>query len=42
VRARNQIAAPARLAPGLVLHEPDGRFTAAADAVLREGRGLEL
>jgi tRNA1(Val) A37 N6-methylase TrmN6 len=42
VRARKQIAAPARLAPGLVLHEPDGRFTAAADAVLREGRGLEL
>jgi tRNA1(Val) A37 N6-methylase TrmN6 len=42
VRARKQIAAPARLAPGLVLHAPDGRFTAAADAVLREGRGLEL
>jgi tRNA1(Val) A37 N6-methylase TrmN6 len=42
VRARKQIAAPARLAPGLVLHEPDGRFTAAAEAVLREGRGLEL
>jgi tRNA1(Val) A37 N6-methylase TrmN6 len=42
VRARKQIAAPARLAPGLVLHEPDGRFTDAAEAVLREGRGLEL
>jgi len=42
VRARKQIAAPARLAFGLVLHEPDGRFTAAAEAVLREGRGLEL
>ena len=42
VRARKQIAAPARLAPGLVLHESDGRFTAAAEAVLREGRGLEL
>src|SRR5205085_1182682 len=26
VRARKQIAAPARLAPGLVLHEPEGRF----------------
>jgi len=42
VRARKQIAAPARLAAGLVLHEPDGRLTAAAEAVLREGRGLEL
>ena len=42
VRARKQIAAPARLAVGLVLHEPDGRLTAAAEAVLREGRGLEL
>ena len=42
VRARKHIAAPARLAVGLVLHEPDGRLTAAAEAVLREGRGLEL
>jgi tRNA1(Val) A37 N6-methylase TrmN6 len=42
VRARKQIAAPARLAPGLVLHEPDGRFTAAAEAVLRGGEGLTL
>ena len=42
VRARKQVAAPARLAAGLVLHEPDGRLTAAAEAVLREGRGLEL
>ena len=42
VRARKQIAAPARLAAGLVLHEPDGRFTTAAEAVLREGRGIEL
>ncbi len=42
VRARKQIAAPARLAPGLVLHEADGRLTAAAEAVLRESRGLEL
>ena len=42
VRARKQIAAPARLAAGLVLHELDGRLTAAAEAVLREGRGLEL
>lgn len=42
VRARKQVAAPARLAPGVVLHEPDGRLTAAADAVLREGGGLQL
>jgi tRNA1(Val) A37 N6-methylase TrmN6 len=42
VRARKQITAPARLAPGLVLHEPDGRFTAAAEAVLRGGEGLTL
>ena len=42
VRARKQVAAPARLAAGLVLHEPDGRFTAAAEAVLRGGGGLEL
>ena len=42
VRVRSQVSAPARLAPGLVLHEADGRLTAAAEAILREGRGLEL
>jgi tRNA1(Val) A37 N6-methylase TrmN6 len=42
VRVRSQVSAPARLAPGLVLHEPDGRLTADAEGVLREGRGLEL
>ncbi len=42
VRARKQIAAPARLAPGLVLHRPDGRLTDRAEGVLREGRGLDL
>ncbi len=42
VRARKQVAAPARLAPGLVLHEPDGRFTEAAEAVLRGGAALAL
>jgi tRNA1(Val) A37 N6-methylase TrmN6 len=42
VRARKQVAAPARLAPGLVLHEPDGHLTAAAEGVLREGRRLDL
>jgi tRNA1(Val) A37 N6-methylase TrmN6 len=42
VRARKQIAAPARLAPGLVLHRADGRPTESAYGVLREGRGIEL
>jgi tRNA1(Val) A37 N6-methylase TrmN6 len=42
VRARKQIAAAARLLPGLVLHENDGRFTPAAEAVLRDGAALAL
>jgi tRNA1(Val) A37 N6-methylase TrmN6 len=42
VRARKHVAAPARLASGLVLHQPDGGLTVDADGVLREGRGLEL
>jgi tRNA1(Val) A37 N6-methylase TrmN6 len=42
VRARKQVAAPARLAVGLVLHEADGRFSAAAEAVLRGGEALVL
>lgn len=42
VRARKQVAGPARLLPGLVLHEADGRFTAAADAVLRGGEALAV
>lgn len=42
VRARKQISAPARLAHGLVLHRPDGRLTDGAEAVLREGKGLDL
>jgi tRNA1(Val) A37 N6-methylase TrmN6 len=42
VRVRKQVEAPARLLPGLILHEPDGRFTRAAEAVLRDGEGLVL
>ena len=42
VRGRKSVAAPTRLMPGLVLHEPDGRYTAAADAVLRHGAGIVL
>jgi tRNA1(Val) A37 N6-methylase TrmN6 len=40
VRARKQVAAPARLLPGLVLHGADGRFTAEAEGVLRGGAAL--
>jgi tRNA1(Val) A37 N6-methylase TrmN6 len=42
VRARRQVATSARLTAGLILHEIDGRFTAAAEAVLRGGEGLRL
>jgi tRNA1(Val) A37 N6-methylase TrmN6 len=42
VRARKQIAAPARFARGLVLHRPDGRPTDRSDGILREGRALDL
>ncbi len=31
---------PDRLLPGLALHEADGRFTPAVEAVLRDGKGL--
>jgi tRNA1(Val) A37 N6-methylase TrmN6 len=37
VRARKGLHSPLVLAAGLVLHEADGRFTAAAEAVLRDG-----
>ena len=40
--ARKGSRAPLRLLPGLVLHEADGRFTPAADAVLRDGAPLAL
>ncbi len=42
VRARKGIATPLRLAAGLVLHEADGRYTDAADAVLRGRSALAL
>jgi len=42
VRARKQVAAPARLAAGLVLHGADGRFSPDAEGVLREGGGLDI
>jgi tRNA1(Val) A37 N6-methylase TrmN6 len=42
VRAVKGSAQPMRLAAGLILHEVDGRYPAAADAVLRHAQGLEL
>jgi tRNA1(Val) A37 N6-methylase TrmN6 len=41
VSARKGIATPLTLARGLVLHEPDGGYTAEADAALR-GAALDL
>ncbi len=42
VRARKGVATPLRLAAGLVLHEADGSYTDAADAVLRGRSALAL
>jgi tRNA1(Val) A37 N6-methylase TrmN6 len=42
VHARKDVATPTRLLPGLILHEADGRFTAQADAVLRDAKALEF
>lgn len=42
VRAVKGSATPMRLAAGLVLHEPGGGYTAAADQVLRHGAALPL
>jgi tRNA1(Val) A37 N6-methylase TrmN6 len=42
VRARKAIATPTRLSPGLVLHDADGRYTAAAEIILRGGAALDL
>lgn len=41
VQARRGMATPLRLLPGLALHD-DGAYTARAEAVLRDGAGLEL
>jgi tRNA1(Val) A37 N6-methylase TrmN6 len=42
IRARKDVATPTRLTTGLVLHEADGRYTPAADAILRGGAALTL
>lgn len=41
LRARKGIASPLELRPGLVLHEADGSYTAAAKAVLWQGAAIE-
>jgi tRNA1(Val) A37 N6-methylase TrmN6 len=42
VRARRGGRSPLRLAPGLVLHGPDGHYTPAAEAILRQGAALAI
>jgi len=42
VHARKDSASPTRLLPGLVLHGIDGRYTEAAEAILRHGEKLDL
>jgi len=41
VRARQGVATPLVLTAGLVLHQPDGSFTQAAERILREGAELD-
>ena len=42
VDARKGARGPLTLLPGLVLHEADGRYTEAAEAILRDGAALTL
>jgi tRNA1(Val) A37 N6-methylase TrmN6 len=42
VQGRKESRGPLRLARGLVLHDDDGRFSTAAEAVLRHAKALEL
>lgn len=41
IRCRKDARGPATLAPGLVLHRASGKFTEAAEAVLRDGLALD-
>lgn len=41
VRCRKGAKGADRLAPGLVLHDGDGKYTAAAEAILRDGADLD-
>lgn len=40
LQARKGVAGPLSLAPGMVLHEEDGRYTHDAEDILRRGRGF--
>jgi tRNA1(Val) A37 N6-methylase TrmN6 len=42
VQALKGSGAAQALLPGLVLHDTDGRYTAAADAILRDGAALTM
>jgi tRNA1(Val) A37 N6-methylase TrmN6 len=42
LRGLKNARSPMQLMPGLVLHQPDGSFTAAAQAILRDGAALSL
>ncbi|MCZ6763901.1 MAG: methyltransferase [Alphaproteobacteria bacterium] len=42
VCGRAGMRGPARMLPGLILHGPDGRYTAEANAILRDGGRIEL
>ncbi|MBP2228024.1 tRNA1(Val) A37 N6-methylase TrmN6 [Azospirillum agricola] len=42
VAARKGLRSPARLTAGVVIHEADGRYTAAAERILRDAAALEL
>jgi tRNA1(Val) A37 N6-methylase TrmN6 len=42
LRGVRQGRTPMRIMPGLVLHQPDGSFTEPAQAILRDGAGLDF
>lgn len=42
IQARKGTQGPLRLMRGLILHERDGEYTRAAEAILRHGKGLDL
>lgn len=42
VQGRKGARGPLRLMRGMVMHEHDGRFSAAAEAILRHGKALDL
>jgi tRNA1(Val) A37 N6-methylase TrmN6 len=42
VRARKGVKTPMTLLPGLVLHQEDGSYTSACEAVLKGGSSLDF